>query len=299
MSLSSQEVMTQIKQNAEEQLEVVCDCLNRCLEETYELEFGDIEESTEETLATEFIQPGICVVLQLGSKAAVVLIPESLPLPSWYQTPDESQNSRLGTLGMEWSMSLLPEEFQGEGFATHAVSNMQAAIERSLPEKSSFVLPVGIKDKEAKILIWGLVTEPALISEPASVEIDEVVEESQSVETSTTTDPVDDAAAEMENELEAKRAELVDRIRRIRRLMRMRIPVSVRLAEKSIQMEQLMNLSPGTLITFNKSCDDLLDLYVNNQFYCRGEAVKIGENFGIKINEVGAEHEEISGILTI
>ncbi len=47
----------------------------------------------------------------------------------------------------------------------------------------------------------------------------------------------------------------------------------------------------------SKSCEALLDLYVNNARYCRGEAVKIGENFGLKINEVGTTEERGSKIL--
>ncbi|HEX6986905.1 MAG TPA: FliM/FliN family flagellar motor switch protein, partial [Planctomycetaceae bacterium] len=75
---------------------------------------------------------------------------------------------------------------------------------------------------------------------------------------------------------------------RLARLLNVPVQVVVRLAERKIEMGQLLALSPGALITFEKSCEDLLDLYVNDRLYCRGEAVKIGENFGIKVNEVGA-----------
>jgi len=73
---------------------------------------------------------------------------------------------------------------------------------------------------------------------------------------------------------------------RIEKLKKMPVTISVRLAEKRIVMEQLLSISPGALLTFNKSCEDLLDLYVNNVLYCRGEAVKIGEKFGLKINDL-------------
>src|SRR5262245_27611452 len=73
------------------------------------------------------------------------------------------------------------------------------------------------------------------------------------------------------------------RVDPLARLRRLPVQVSVRLAETRIPMSQLMNIAPGMLIPFNKSCDDLLDLYVNNARFCRGEAVKIGEKFGLKI----------------
>ncbi len=85
---------------------------------------------------------------------------------------------------------------------------------------------------------------------------------------------------------------LAEARQRIRRVSTLPVNIIVQLAGKKIEMKQLVSLSPGTLITFNKSCEDLLDLYVNNQPYCRGEAVKIGEKFGLKINQVGVDETE-------
>lgn len=71
------------------------------------------------------------------------------------------------------------------------------------------------------------------------------------------------------------------------RLMKLPVSVAVHLAERKIDLSQLLSMAPGTLLTFDKSCEELLDLYVNNRIYARGEAVKIGEKFGLKINEMG------------
>jgi flagellar motor switch protein FliN/FliY len=40
---------------------------------------------------------------------------------------------------------------------------------------------------------------------------------------------------------------------------------------------------------FDKPYDSLLDVYVDNRLYCRGEAVKIGETFGVKISESNSQ----------
>ncbi len=85
-----------------------------------------------------------------------------------------------------------------------------------------------------------------------------------------------------------------DRLRKpdARRLLKLPVKVAVHLAERKIGLSQLLTMAPGTLLTFDKSCEDLLDLYVNNQYYARGEAVKIGEKFGLKINEIGDVGDE-------
>lgn len=78
------------------------------------------------------------------------------------------------------------------------------------------------------------------------------------------------------------------------RLLKLPVTVVVQLAEKKIEMRQLLSMSVGTLIMFDKDCEAPLDLYVNNRLYCQGEAVKIGEKFGLKIDRVGvrANREE-------
>ncbi len=91
----------------------------------------------------------------------------------------------------------------------------------------------------------------------------------------------------------------VELLERIRRLLPLKVPVSVRLAEMKIEMSSLINLSPGMLLVFPKSCDDLLDLYVNNKLYAQGEAVKIGEKFGLKINDVGIQKQRKPGVFSL
>ena len=84
---------------------------------------------------------------------------------------------------------------------------------------------------------------------------------------------------------------------RLGRVVRLPISVIVTLAEKKIELGQLREIGPGAILSFEKSCEDLLDLYVNNRLYCRGEAVKIGEKFGLKINEVGSVQERVSALV--
>lgn len=72
-----------------------------------------------------------------------------------------------------------------------------------------------------------------------------------------------------------------------RLLAKVPVSVSVRVAERKMDYDGVMQITPGSLITFNKPCDEMLDLYVNNRHYARGEAVKIGEHFGLRIMKLG------------
>ena len=75
------------------------------------------------------------------------------------------------------------------------------------------------------------------------------------------------------------------------RVLNVPVTVSVRLAERKMSLGTVVALVPGSLVTFNKSCEDLLDLYVNNHRFCQGEAIKIGESFGLKVSKVGVDEE--------
>ena len=79
----------------------------------------------------------------------------------------------------------------------------------------------------------------------------------------------------------------------LQRILHIEVPVIVRLAEKRMPLREVLDLSIGSIIEFDKGAEDLLDLMVNNQPVGRGEAVKIGEKFGLKLTEIGPVEERI------
>ena len=67
------------------------------------------------------------------------------------------------------------------------------------------------------------------------------------------------------------------------------MPVAVRLAQKRAPLSAVRALVPGSLITFEKGCEEPLELYVSDAArrpHAVGEAVKVGERFGLKITAV-------------
>jgi flagellar motor switch protein FliN/FliY len=50
---------------------------------------------------------------------------------------------------------------------------------------------------------------------------------------------------------------------------------------------EVLRLGSGAIIEFSKSSEQPLELLVNNVVIALGEAVKIGENFGLRIRQVG------------
>ena len=71
------------------------------------------------------------------------------------------------------------------------------------------------------------------------------------------------------------------------RILRLKVPLIVRLAERKMHCSEVLRLGTGAIIEFSKSSEQPLELLVNNIVIAFGEAVKVGENFGLRIRQVG------------
>ena len=77
----------------------------------------------------------------------------------------------------------------------------------------------------------------------------------------------------------------------LQRVLRLKVPVIVRLAERRLAVGEVLRLGVGSIIEFTKRSEDPLDLLVNNRPVAVGEAVKVGENFGLRVKQVGSAGE--------
>ena len=61
-------------------------------------------------------------------------------------------------------------------------------------------------------------------------------------------------------------------------------------------LAEIVSLSTGAVIEFEKPSDSLLDLMINNKRIGRGQAVKIGENFGLRVESIGSVRARIQAM---
>lgn len=72
----------------------------------------------------------------------------------------------------------------------------------------------------------------------------------------------------------------------IARILRIHVPVIVRLASRRMPVGTLRQLSPGVIVELGKPVDEPLELLINNHAAARGTAVKVGERFGLRITQI-------------
>ena len=76
-----------------------------------------------------------------------------------------------------------------------------------------------------------------------------------------------------------------------RSLLRIKIAVNVTLASKKQAVNRILDLGPGAIIHFEKSCEEMLDLEVGGQIVAQGEPVKVGDKFGIRLTSLAMPGE--------
>ena len=71
------------------------------------------------------------------------------------------------------------------------------------------------------------------------------------------------------------------------RILKLQVPLIVKLAERRLAVSEVLHLGVGSILEFAKPSDEPLTLLVNNKPIAAGEAVKVGENFGLRLTHVG------------
>jgi flagellar motor switch protein FliN/FliY len=79
-------------------------------------------------------------------------------------------------------------------------------------------------------------------------------------------------------------------------ILRLEVPVIVRLAERQMKVGDVLALVPGSIIELPENADDALDLMVNNKQVGQGTAAKVGENFGLRITYLGDVRSRIEAL---
>lgn len=82
----------------------------------------------------------------------------------------------------------------------------------------------------------------------------------------------------------------------ISRILGLLVPVSVMLADRPMPVEQILKLNVGTIVEFDVPFDSELILEVADRPVGRGLAVKVGENFGLRVTQIGNVETRINAL---
>ncbi len=80
------------------------------------------------------------------------------------------------------------------------------------------------------------------------------------------------------------------------RILGLVVPVSVVVAEQALPIEAILQITVGTILEFDVSFGAELSLVVGDRAIGRGNAVKVGENFGLRLTHIGTLGQRIGAL---
>lgn len=66
-----------------------------------------------------------------------------------------------------------------------------------------------------------------------------------------------------------------------------KVRVSVSVGQREMSVKELFALKAGEVVELDRASNDPVDLFLDSKLIGRGELVVVGENFGIRILELG------------
>ena len=249
-----------------------------------------------QSLPEGFDGPGLVVVLTLEGAAAVVLIPQKSGIvPEWCEKPDPTGQSKLQTLAQELGMTLLPEQFMPTDFAAGWAKTLAGAIARGGVVDGAAMVPLELAAQEKSgtaMLIWPAAKSAAVLGAAAAKPADAAPVDAAPAAKTEAPSPqpkpkaISGAAALPQKGGVNVRVQVGDLPDYSRSLLKIEVPVVVTLAEKRQPLRKIIELGPGSIIHFEKSCEEMLQLDVGGRHVAKGEAVKVGDKFGLRITSM-------------
>ena len=82
----------------------------------------------------------------------------------------------------------------------------------------------------------------------------------------------------------------------IRSLLKIEVTASVVLASKRLPVDEVLNLATGSIVQFDRAYDQPIELVIGDHVIAEGEAVKVGEYFGLRISSITLPEERFARV---
>ncbi|MDR1479874.1 MAG: FliM/FliN family flagellar motor C-terminal domain-containing protein [Planctomycetaceae bacterium] len=249
-----------------------------------------------EAFASKISGGGLAVLFTHDGHGITVLIPSQTGLvPSWCNDPDATGKSKLSTFAQEWGMNLVPEEFFPDDYKAAMIQNMERAIVRGGIDLSAAYLDLNLTKPDGNVvqiyIIWTLDSPSEFFNEtPESVNTEAILglpsfdsSEPPLLGAGLPNFEAFDGSGFAEEH--GKRRAIDDLPGYSRSLLKVKVPVAAVLATARKPIKSILELGVGSVIQFDKSCDELLEVEVGQKVIIgSAEAVKVGDKFGFRIH---------------
>lgn len=74
------------------------------------------------------------------------------------------------------------------------------------------------------------------------------------------------------------------------------LELSVELGRKNMLINDLLQLSQGSVVELDKLAGEPLEIYVNRKLVAKGEVVVVGEKFGVRLTDIITPMERVRSL---
>jgi flagellar motor switch protein FliN/FliY len=256
----------------------------------------------DEQFAPRISEKGLALLMKVGTQGIAILLPASTGLiPDWCDAPDATGKSKLATFAQEWAMNLVPaDDFFPDDQQSAVIQNLSQGLTRSMLEEDAGYVELALGKEDgtsvAAYMVWALSTPDQLLEDPKPVveEIPAAPPMGGAPSFGGQADPFANTQFGTPNFVGGgsggglpQHHRLEDLPGYARSVLKVKIPVATILARARKPIKAILELGVGSIIQFDKSCDEMLEIEVGQAIViATAEAVKVGDKFGFRISTV-------------
>jgi flagellar motor switch protein FliN len=79
-------------------------------------------------------------------------------------------------------------------------------------------------------------------------------------------------------------------------LLDVRLPISVELGRTEMEVKEILEFGPGTVIELTKLAGEPVDIYINGRLVAQGEVVVVDEHFGVRVTSLLTPSERVRSL---
>jgi flagellar motor switch protein FliN/FliY len=109
-----------------------------------------------------------------------------------------------------------------------------------------------------------------------------------------------DEQAPQAKPVDAASAEVIDALAKpfgnqseLDRILDIPLTIHVELGRKKIPISRLLDIGSGHIVELDSAAGTPLSIYANNTLVAHGEAVVVGERYGVRVTDIVSPHERI------
>ena len=77
------------------------------------------------------------------------------------------------------------------------------------------------------------------------------------------------------------------------RILEIPLEIHVELGRKRMRISELLSIVSGSVLELNNAAGTPLAIYANSTLIAHGEAVVVGERYGVRITDIVSQHERV------